>query len=758
MKQKALFLVSFILLSFVFFRPVFVNGKLPIPADTIVGLYYPFRDFYSMDYPNGIPFKNFLITDPVRQQYPWRELSMSILKRMELPLWNPYSFSGTPLLANFQTAAFYPLNVLFLFLDFKIAWTVLVILQTFLASFFLFLFLSCFKLSRWAKLFGSVSYAFSGFSVAWMEWGTIGHLSIWLPLLLFSKEKLLINFSWKWILVFVFAECAAIFAGHLQIYFYFFLVSNIYLLVRIFQILSKKLRGLDLFKSMLRKYVFFIFLGILVLCLTSIQVVPTFQFISHSARNFDQGNITQPGWFIPWQHLIQFVIPDFFGNPTTLNYWGVWNYGEFIGFVGIIPLLFTVYALFFRHDKKTFFFGTIFFLSFVFSLPTFVAFLPYILKVPLLSTSQPTRLLFVTNFSLGILTALGFDNYYKSREKWRIFYPLFFIGFIITLIYLSTYFLNTNIFGLQENINVARRNSIFPTGIFLFSSFVLVVNLLTKNKKMPHILIGLLFFITIFDLFRFGEKFTPFTDKALLFPNTKTIDFLKNNLGNHRIMSVDSRIMPPNFSVIYRLQSIEGYDPLFLLRYGELIAALERGKPNISPPFGFNRIITPRNYESRIIDLLGVKYVLSLTDISSAKLKKVFQEGQTRVYENKDVLPRAFFVDSGRRVFLKEQAMKALYAHNFDPLRTAVVEDAMVVHFQSLSMGTVTISSYSENRVVLETNNNGNGFLVLTDTFYPSWKAKIDNISTKIYRTDYNFRGIFVSKGKHVVEFYATLF
>src|SRR5438067_96109 len=110
--KKFDFIILLFFIIAAFFSPFIVQGKLPIPADTIVGLYHPFRDLYAKQYPNGIPFKNFLITDPVRQQYPWRNLAMDSIKNLELPLWNPYAFAGTPLLANFQSAVFYPLNVL----------------------------------------------------------------------------------------------------------------------------------------------------------------------------------------------------------------------------------------------------------------------------------------------------------------------------------------------------------------------------------------------------------------------------------------------------------------------------------------------------------------------------------------------------------------------------------------------------------------------------------------------------------------------
>ena len=57
---------------FIFSRAFILQGLLPIPADTIIGLYHPYSDLYAVDYPNGIPYKNFLITDPVSQIYIWK--------------------------------------------------------------------------------------------------------------------------------------------------------------------------------------------------------------------------------------------------------------------------------------------------------------------------------------------------------------------------------------------------------------------------------------------------------------------------------------------------------------------------------------------------------------------------------------------------------------------------------------------------------------------------------------------------------------
>lgn len=266
--------------------------------------------------------------------------------------------------------------------------------------------------------------------------------------------------------------------------------------------------------------------------------------------------------------------------------------------------------------------------------------------------------------------------------------------------------------------------------------------------------------VTISDLMRFGFKFTPFTNKEYLFPNTKTISFLQKQTGQFRIMSTDSRIFPPNFSVAYRLQSVDGYDPLYLQRYGELIAASERGKPDISPPFGFNRIITPHNYDSKIMDFLGVKYILSLSDLKTEKLTKVFQEGRTRVYENKNALPRVFFVEQVISVNDKNVTIEKMFEDNFDPRKTAIVEKSLGAATTpplGCTRCDVKIVTYEENRVIIETENLDDSFLILTDSYYPTWRARIDNKPTTIYRTNYNLRGISVPKGKHKIEFYISL-
>lgn len=736
-----------ILVITAFFWQFLLKGLLPIPSDTIVGLYHPFRDSYAQEYPRGIPFKNFLITDPVRQQIPWKTLTIDLEKRLELPLWNPYSFSGTPLLANFQSGAFYPLNILFFIFPLHLSWSLLIILGPLLSSLFMFLYLRNLKLNPIAPLFGSVAFSFSGFSMAWLEWGTITHTVLWLPLILLSIDKILTKKTKIWGIVLTLSLIFSFFAGHIQFFSYLFLVAVSYFVAKWWFVYKKN-------PKLLLKFVLPFAVFVL---LTSAQWLPTIQFILESGREIDQVEWQREGFFLPWQNLAQFFAPDFFGNPATLNYWGAFNYGEFIGYVGMPALPMAFFALFFRRDKKTLFLGTLFFLSLIFSLPTIFAKIPYLMDIPYLSSSQPTRLLFIADFSLAILGALGLDHFIRSRKG--VIFPVMFVASALAILWVTTLFGNSMFPNLlKENLAVSQRNLILPTILFLISVALIFLPLITKHKKATIVACSFLLVVLVSDLFRFGLKFNPFTEKEYLFPQSNTLSFINSDKGIFRVMTDDSRILAPNFSIMYKIQSVDGYDPLFLRRYAEIIAASERGEPNINPPFGFNRIITPHKFESEIIDFLGVKYVLSLKDLESPKLEEVFSEGETRVYRNKEAYPRAFFVTNLVFVSGKQDEINKVFAENLR--ETAVLEKALLGQESvagEFTLGNAKITSYEENTIIIETENEGIGFLVLVETFYPTWKASIDGKETKIYRTNFNFRGIVVPQGKHKIEFTNSL-
>ena len=637
-------------------------------------------------------------------------------------------------------------------------------MQPLLAGVFLYFYLRNFDLSSRASFLGALSFAFSGFFVAWLEWNTIGHVAAWFPLVLLAKEKLLQKITLPWIVVLLFAESALILAGHAQTAFYALGFSTVYLLVRILQIAHEQVRSDDkdysrhLLKNFFIKLRPFLLFGFLVLVITSIQTLPSLRFILSSARNFDLPDWHRPDWFLPWQHLVQFVAPDFFGNPTTGNYWGVWNYGEFVGYIALFPLLMAFFAVTARRDRKTLFFTVMLVISTLLALPTAFAKLPYELRIPFLSTLQPSRIIFLIDFCLSVLAAFGLDYVVRPEEKRnrRVLRVIMFISISIVGLWLVV------LFGSQLGLSyifidtiVARRNLAFPTAFFVISSIGLLGFSRFAFKKiiLTRISIIILLVITVFDFYRFFSKFTPFTDVELLYPETKTTEFLRQNSGNFRVMTTDRRILAPNTALMYQIQSVDGYDPLYLQNYGELVASWTRNRPDIAPA-AFNRILTPENSQSLFTNLLGVKYILSLKPLELPELTLVFQEGETRVYENKKVLPRVYLAEAVSVQNSPTEVVKQLFAN--ENLLDRFVFSHVPLSVEPFALEPeehAEITYYASNEITIKVEAKRPRLLVLTDLYYPTWRAFVDETVVEIIPANYFFRGIKVPAGSHTVTF-----
>jgi len=738
----------------IFFRQTITQGKLPVPSDTLVGMYHPWLDNIANEYPSGIPYKNFLITDPIRQQVPWRKLAIENLQKGNIHAWNPYAFSGTPLSTNIQAGLYYPLNIVFFFLSFPIAWSFLIIIQPLLSGVFFFLFLRrSMRLSFLASLFGAVLFMFCGFSTVWLTWGTIGQTFLWLPLILLLtdsviaakqiKKKLIFGVLFALVLV------SQYFAGHSQIFLYSSIVSCVYVIFRFITLPIP---------SSCKKIGMFILFGsvIIFLAITSIHWISFLSDFSTVSRLQAGSSFQQEGFFIPFQHLIQFLIPDYFGNPATFNYWGVWNYAEFSGYVGITGLFFACMALTTGMRSIKLFWLLVTGIALLFAIPTSISILPYTLHIPIFSSLQPTRLLSVVDLGLCILAAFGFEEWLSSSKKKTIIIFCFLMAVLFGLIW---FVVKRNIYGISdEYIAVTGRNIIFPTLIagLLGAVLILRVGLEKVIGSNQIIRIGTaicLIMLSFYDISRFAWKFTPFTDAKLFFPTTSIVSFLMSKPKPFRIAAVDDRIMPPNVSTYYGIESVGGYDPLYDSRYETFIAAVERGEANITPPFGFNRIITPKNITSPLFPLLGVRYVLSLSDIQDANFLKVLQEGQTRLYEYIGALPRVYLLEHIDVETNPENIFKKLYAPSFLPGKHGIVEEPVTVPSELLSESEhVTLTLYTNNVLEALVQVDTPRVLYIGNPYNRGWSAFVDGEKVNIMRVNYLYMGIVVSKGTHNVR------
>jgi uncharacterized membrane protein YfhO len=165
------------------------------------------------------------------------------------------------------------------------------------------------------------------------------------------------------------------------------------------------------------------------------------------------------------------------------------------------------------------------------------------------------------------------------------------------------------------------------------------------------------------------------------------------------------------------------------------------------------------NPRSRLLDLANVKYLLATYDLSpSDHLTKVFSDGDLRVYENKNALPRAYLSD---KVIVEpdpDTQLALLSGSGIDYRNTVLLDKATLEQYGKTrapanTSGTVAIKNYANNSVMLDVNANRPAVVVLLDRYFPGWKVLVDGEERELLRANYLFRGVSVPSGRHTVEF-----
>src|SRR5512135_3639146 len=127
---------------------------------------------------------------PLLQFYPWQHAAIEAYQQGQLPLWNSLVGSGAPLAANLQTAAFYPLNFLYLFLPTEYAMGYTAISHVILAGLFMYAYLRSLGLEKFSATIGAIAFQLCGFLIARLGFLSITVTFPWLAAWLWRVECL----------------------------------------------------------------------------------------------------------------------------------------------------------------------------------------------------------------------------------------------------------------------------------------------------------------------------------------------------------------------------------------------------------------------------------------------------------------------------------------------------------------------------------------------------------------------------------------
>ena len=741
-----------IALNIFFFSQFWVKGLLPFPGDLLLAEYGPFKNSSFLGFsPGAIPNKAQSF-DTLRQLYPWRYLGMETLRSGQWPLWNPYNFCGAPLLANFQSAIFNPLNILFFILPFYLAWSIQVMAQPLLASLFFYFFVRNIKISLSGALIGAIAWGYSSFMVVWLEYNTIGHVILWLPLALLAVNLMAKKFSFTSGSLLVFSLAMSAFAGHIQDFAVVFVFVQAYLFYLF--IIEKKFKFFGWLKVFL--------VGHLVFIICAIQMLPGLELILNSARTpLDHNQLMNSVLLTPWQLIVAFI-PDFFGNPANRNYFLPGTYIGKVLYVGLIPLLLALVSLVKFEERKVGFFASAAGVCLALSLASPIT--SFIYRLPLFSSLSPTRISLVYQFGLAVLACFGYESLLNKFFLKKLFPLLAVVAiFLVALLAASGQFVFVGE-SFLEHINVVRRNTLYSGAIFTVS-LILVLAMGFKKSSAKRVLPIAMILFLVFDLFRFFYKITPFAPKDSFFPETEVAGFLSDR-GLDRYWGYGTATISTNYNLLLGVFSAEGYDPLYPKKYGQFIQSSVDGKigkavrSDASFPSGFGPNDFSQNiFRQRVLELTSSRYILdrteNLSDIGTfppSQYDLIWSQDDWRIFESKNSTPRFFLPNKLFGVATKDELQELLFARDFDPkTQIGVISDR--VGQQTFPSGNIELVDYQPNYLKLRSDTKQTQPLVVTDTYYPGWQAYIDGESVPLFAVNYTFRMTQVPSGNHLVEF-----
>ncbi|MBN2089089.1 YfhO family protein, partial [candidate division KSB1 bacterium] len=225
------------------------------------------------------------------------------------------------------------------------------------------------------------------------------------------------------------------------------------------------------------------------------------------------------------------------------------------------------------------------------------------------------------------------------------------------------------------------------------------------------------------------------------FQSNAIVDFMKQQQENEIFRIYPADTQDHNWYMYHQIPSIFGYNPAKIKIYQETLEALQLG-PNMQR-------------------MLNTKYVLSNRDLPGYRLVPQFASSRPKVYESLFYLPRAFFVNrdtvisrAGSYDAHKNQILNFMKSTSFDPGEMAILEEKPPLTIEASGANSVKITDYDIHRIELQASVAKSAHLVLSEIYYPAgWKAYIDGEETKIYKTNYILRSIFLEPGEHKIEF-----
>ena len=668
-------------------------------------------------------------SDLLDLHYPFKAAINDALKNGYFPLWTPYLDTGYPLLGEGQMGLFYPINLLLSPLPPFLALNYSIILAFATAGATSYAYARLIGLKPFSAFVTAVTFTFSSFFVTRAKHINIIFVASLFPLGLFWLTRFWQSTKMKYLVLLGITLGWQILAGHPQMAFY---CAIVYILAFAWELIffARSKQPLPLGQALTG----LVLAGLIGLGIGAVQFLPTLEMTLLSSR---PTYVYEQIAMYPYhpKNLITLFSPYYFGNPAAGTYReniqvsGI--FWENATYVGLLPLALALYAIFclVRKDKKVLFFVITAIFSLLLMLGRFTPiFLILVKSLPLAGLFRfPTRFGLFFVFSLSILAGFGsqilvdkLTNFqYRGRFRW----PL--------------------------------------------------------SIQRTQILIAL---VIVIDLFTIGRDYLGAVKTSEWIKTPESVKFLKNDKSFFRIYSVSQynespyqvmgwkrtlkphlamrEAIPPNANIGWQLPTISDR------------SWFEGGLPTLRHYQFENWLLKDIQNEymlGKVLGMFNVKYLITFMDTANSELvlEKEIDLGSDfgtslKIYENKQFMDRLFFVPQALVIAKPDEILAKMAGFDFLPTREVILEKKPPVLPDSFSgnlnefakENQVKIEAYQPLSVEIRANLKNAGFLVLSDTPYPGWKATIDGKQSEIYTANFMQRALYMQPGEHKVRFF----
>ena len=699
---------TFIFSAFLFFLTLlFMEAVLFPPAGQVVGS-YDMRGLFV----------------------PWLEFARDAVWNGRLPLWDASLFAGYPFLSNPQVALFYPPTWLAILLPVNVGISWYLVLHVWLAGLGMVLFIRSLGGERVGAALGGLGFAFSGYMAARIYAGHMGLLATnsWLPWLLLATVWSVRRKTWWSAVIMGVPFALSILAGHTTSLIY---VGLMWALFALYLILAERERWSLVLRQLL-------IAGLVGLGLSAVQLVPLLQFIMSSSRTAEATYEFATAYSFPPAHLITFLVPEFFGEPTRAGTWSVPNFEELAYYVGILPLLALVVALK-RPSRKVYFWLGIMVLGLLLALGSYGFFYKLVYDlIPIFRlTRAPARAAYMTVFAAAVIVGLALSRSDEDADRvtgvlrWLV--PGTAVFIFIALAAAGA------VFAAQHPTDTSGRLWHQVGGwaialVLVLATGAVLGQWFKTGKTAWAVLLGL---VVLTDLWLFGFKLVRLEETAVQPMWVQTEAVIGDEMT--RVLPWGVSIFEQNGAGQVGLFSVFGYNALEVGANIDFVSSVPDPRSSAYDVMGAGYVVAPLPQDPFTAGEQGLQFVE--------------QTDNAWIYRRPKALPLARLVTRAEIIPDTDRAIARIHEPDFEAATTAILAEEPACQLVGTeTAGSAAIETMQDGFWRIHTSSDTSALLILSETDYPGWQVTVDGQPADNLTAYTAVRSVCVPAGEHTVE------